>query len=197
MRDSNGRFIKGTGEGFKKGHPPYNHKLKEWREGGGIPWNKGLTYTQKVRPTRERCLKISEKLKGNKNTLGYRHTEQEKKLRSERNTKEKHPQWIKDRSTIDITKRNSVEYYHLVKKVRKRDKNSCRLKTTECSGRNAVHHIFRWAEYPELRYIINNCITLCEFHHPRKKVDERRLIPVLKRLVGSCEQYYFKRKPII
>lgn len=31
----------GTKAGFQKGHPPYNNKLTEWREKGGVSWNKG------------------------------------------------------------------------------------------------------------------------------------------------------------
>jgi len=53
--------------GFQKGHPLYNNKLEKWRKNGGIPWNKNKTYSQKIRPTKERCLKIAERLKGNKN----------------------------------------------------------------------------------------------------------------------------------
>lgn len=32
--------------GFKKGHPQYNFKLKEWLENGGIPWNKGKEWKE-------------------------------------------------------------------------------------------------------------------------------------------------------
>lgn len=92
-----------------------------------------------------------------------------------------------DREAIKRNLRNDAEYIQWVKKIKKRDKNSCMLKNQECSGYNEVHHILSWAEYPDERYNINNGITLCQFHHPRKKSDEKRLIPILKQLVGSNE----------
>jgi len=58
---------------FQKGHPSYNNKLIEWRKAGGIPWNKGITYKQKIRPTIERCLKISLALRGNHNAKSWKH----------------------------------------------------------------------------------------------------------------------------
>ncbi len=37
----------------------------------------------------------------------------------------------------------------------------------------------------ELRYEVNNGIALCQFHHPRKRADEQRLILTFQGLVGS------------
>jgi hypothetical protein len=38
-----------------------------------------------------------------------------------------------------------------------------------------------------LRYNINNGITLCQFHHPRKRVEEQRLIPFFQNMVEVKE----------
>lgn len=81
--------------------------------------------------------------------------------------------------------RNDPAYHFWVKKVKKRDKNQCTFKGQNCSGYNIVHHIKSWTKYPELRYKINNGITLCQFHHPRKREDERKLIPVFQNLVEA------------
>ena len=55
-------------------------------------------------------------------------------------------------------------------------------------GNVVAHHILGFAQYPELRYEVNNGITLCHFHHPRKRIDEEKLIPVLKGLVEVIRQ---------
>jgi len=53
----------------------------------------------------------------------------------------------------------------------------------DCGGRIEVHHILRWSDYPNLRYDVNNGITLCKLHHPRKKVEEIRMIPTFRELI--------------
>jgi len=100
---------------------------------------------------------------------------------------ENSPCWIKDRTKIRQywTERNNPEYKQWVKKIKKRDNNICRINNKDCSGHKIVHHILSWSEYPDLRYNINNGITLCHFHHPKKRVDEKRLIPTFQELVGS------------
>ena len=123
MRDSLGRFIKGSGEGFQKGHPPYNNKLREWRQNGGIPWNKGLTYSHKVRPTKERCLKISEKLKGNHNARPWKDkvTDRHRESCRARRLKQK---FVKSNTKIeiiiqDLLKEKGIEFeiqYPLINK---------------------------------------------------------------------------------
>lgn len=80
--------------------------------------------------------------------------------------------------------RNDPAYINFVKQVKKRDKE-CKLKDEDCYGDKVVHHILSWRDFVELRYTINNGITLCQFHHPRKRVDEQRLIPTFNKLVGS------------
>ena len=187
MRDLKGRFIKGNTEGFKKGHPCYSDNLKEWSKTHSV-WNKGKTgYKLSFKNPTERNLKIAEKLKGNKNSLGYHHTEEAKKKIGDSHRGEKSVRWNPDRESLKRNKRNDPEYIQWVKKVKKRDKNSCMLKNQECSGYNIVHHILCWSKYPELRYKTNNGITLCQFHHPRKRSEEQKLIPILKQLVEVTE----------
>ena len=88
-----------------------------------------------------------------------------------------------NRSILIKNLRNDPEYKQWVKGVKKRDTNICKLKAENCSGYNIVHHIKNWSDFPELRYNINNGITLCQAHHPRKRAEEKRLIPFFSGLV--------------
>ena len=94
-----------------------------------------------------------------------------------------------DRSTLqkyhsDNLDRRSSAYRDWRNEVHKRDNFSCRIADNNCDGRLEVHHILGYKEYPELRYKINNGITLCHAHHPRKRAEEKRLIPTFQELVS-------------
>jgi len=58
-----------------------------------------------------------------------------------------------------------------------------------CKGQLQAHHILRWADYPKLRYEINNGITLCIAHHPRKRKDEAELSLYFQKLVAEMNFY--------
>jgi len=98
--------------------------------------------------------------------------------------REKHWAWIKNRSILKQNKRNDPEYKQWVKQVKKRDNWKCRINNKDCYGYCEVHHILSWADYPKLRYNINNGITLCQAHHPKKRAEEKRLIPFFQGLVS-------------
>lgn len=96
-----------------------------------------------------------------------------------------HPFYIEDRSLIKGTQnRNNPEYKQWRQKVWLRDNFTCKIANPDCAGRIEAHHILGWAEYSELRYQINNGITLCHAHHPRKRAEEKRLIPTFQELVS-------------
>jgi transposase/5-methylcytosine-specific restriction endonuclease McrA len=64
--------------------------------------------------------------------------------------------------------RKLLEYKLWVEAVFKRDNYTCQ-KCGKKGKKLEAHHIFNWADYPELRYAIDNGITLCrechkEFH---------------------------------
>jgi hypothetical protein len=104
---------------------------------------------------------------------GKKHTEATKQKMREACLGDKRWNWIKDRSVVERNKRNDPEYQQWVKKVKKRDNGICKINNKDCSGYCVVHHILSWSEYPELRYNINNGITLCRAHHPRKRAEEK------------------------
>ena len=69
--------------------------------------------------------------------------------------------------------------------VHRRDEYMCRIGNKDCEGILEAHHILRWSEYPELRYEVNNGITLCEYHHPIKRDEEKKLVPVFRELIRN------------
>ena len=96
-----------------------------------------------------------------------------------------HPRWIADRSQLaKKQERNDMAYQEWRKQVWIRDNYKCKISNPDCNGRIEAHHILGWTEYPELRYQINNGITLCHAHHPRKRAEEKLLIPEFQRLVA-------------
>jgi hypothetical protein len=76
------------------------------------------------------------------------------------------------------------KYVGWMKQVKNRDNWKCRMANKDCNGRLEAHHILNWIDYPELRYEINNGITLCHSHHPRRREEEKRLIPTFVELVS-------------
>lgn len=101
---------------------------------------------------------------------------------------ENHPNWIKDRSTIkgrDSRPFHSSEYTYWAKSVKIRDNFKCKIANGDCNGRLEIHHILAWRDHPKLRYEVNNGITLCHHHHPRKRTEEARLSPFFQSLVNK------------
>lgn len=110
---------------------------------------------------------------------------------------EKHSRWVKDRSKLaiygdSIKDRRSSAYVTWRKDVCTRDEFTCRMVGGDCSGRLEVHHILSYSTHPELRYDIRNGITLCHFHHPRKRKDEQRLSPYFQELVNGKNYEYIR-----
>jgi len=50
-------------------------------------------------------------------------------------------------------------------KVYARDHHTCQWPGCDKKKRLNAHHIKRWAEYPSLRFVVENGITLCYQHH--------------------------------
>ena len=60
--------------------------------------------------------------------------------------------------------RNNTYYKEWVRKVFDRDNYTCQCCGKRGSNLNA-HHLYNFSDYPDLRYDINNGITLCEACH--------------------------------
>jgi len=147
--------------------------LTEFKK-GLIPWIKGKHHTEETRNKIVLAIRGKSHIWSEKGKNSFRN-----KMFGENNWK-----WIKDRSKLaKHQERNDVTYREWRMNVWLRDSFKCRINNFDCNGKIQAHHILGWKLYPELRYDINNGITLCQAHHPRKRAEEKRLIPVLQELV--------------
>lgn len=64
------------------------------------------------------------------------------------------------------------KYIFWRKCIYQRDGYKCAWPGCTCKSRLNAHHIRRWANYPTLRFDINNGITLCYRHHSLIKNNE-------------------------
>lgn len=94
--------------------------------------------------------------------------------------------WIIDRALLkdDYRDRGGQLHREWSNNVKRRDNWTCKINNSDCDGKIVAHHILSWKEYAELRYSLNNGITLCHAHHPRGRAEEKRLIPLFSGLVS-------------
>lgn len=99
--------------------------------------------------------------------------------------------YIEDRSKLAKANehRNDSMHHEWSKSVKNRDRWKCKISNGDCFGRLEAHHILSWRSHEGLRYEINNGITLCHFHHPRKRKDEMELSPYFQSLVNKVELF--------
>lgn len=164
-----------------KSHPATAGAFKK----GRTPWNKGgkglLKHSEETRK------KMSERMKNN--PLNYWLG---KKLSQEHRNKlslvligktGKLARNWKGGITANKHSLHKPEYKEWRSEIFKRDNWKCRISDENCNGKIQAHHILPWAKFPELRYQLNNGITLCRFHHPRKREEEMKLSPYFQELV--------------
>jgi hypothetical protein len=174
----------------------------KWRK-GMPPGNKGKS------PSQETKDKISAKLKGQKapwvakSNASRTYSDATKQKRSqvakslwssasfrkmhESKTRENNPAWIKDRSKVKSynNRRDDANYVIWRKEVYERDGFKCRIANSDCKGRIEAHHILSWREHPDLRYQLNNGITLCHRHHPHFRRETAELSDYFQQLINS------------
>jgi hypothetical protein len=143
---TSGSFKKGSGLGIKQ-RPEHVEKRR-------------LAITG-IRRTAEMKRKNSEWHKGK--SWGH-HSEASKKKISEAQIGEKNHYWKGGISPINVRIRNSSQMYLWRKAVLERDDFICK-KYGIIGGKLVAHHIQNFADFPELRFAIDNGITLSEKAH--------------------------------
>lgn len=173
-----GKYKHSPNQVFQTGHVPWHKGLKgvKTNNRGKPAWNKGIPLSEEIR----KKMSISRK--------GKKLSETHKKNISESKKGNKSYQWKEDRNSLSRYnkqgERRTSAYNNWRKQVWLRDNFKCKIENLDCKGRLETHHILSWSEHPELRYEINNGITLCHAHHPRKRAEEKRLIPTFQELVS-------------
>jgi hypothetical protein len=98
----------------------------------------------------------------------------------------KHPRWIHDRSKLVPYKSRPEEHLRWANSVKLKDSFQCALSfVSPCSGCLEAHHIWSPIIRPDLQYDVNNGVTLCRKHHPRKRKLENRLRRYFESLVAQ------------
>ena len=152
-----------------------NNKGKHWKvkdtsNMGHTAWNKNI-------PCREETRK---KISQNNARCWLGKTRPDMKGRKPWN-------WIEDRTKLCRTskqgERRTSAYFDWRKQIYTRDNWKCKINDNDCNGRIEAHHILGWTLYPELRYVVNNGITLCHYHHPKKREEEIKLITTFQNLL--------------
>lgn len=69
--------------------------------------------------------------------------------------------------------------------VYKRDRFKCQWPNCNTKLKLNAHHIKNWADFPGLRFIIDNGITLCRYHHDMVKGMEEAYASTFMRIVAS------------
>ena len=166
--------------GFKNGH---------------IPWNKGFSI--RLNPKGEFKKGIIPWNKGKKSTYSLIHLGQFKKGYSPFNkgmklpniSGENHHNW---QGGYSKSQHKGVEYDVWRMAVYTRDDFKCKIANEDCEGKIEAHHILGFTKFPELRYELKNGITLCHAHHPRKRAEEKLIVPDFQRLLGLSRATLFQ-----
>lgn len=156
---------------FKKGQLAWNKNKKL----SLIHRNKISESNKSKKRTSEQRQRMSEIRKGKKHTeetrtkiglanIGRNFNLDTKKKLSEAHKGEKHHNWKGGITSKNLQIRNSFEMRQWRINVFKRDGFKCQV-CNEIGGKLEAHHIKSFSEYPELRFEINNGITLCKECH--------------------------------
>jgi len=80
---------------------------------------------------------------------------------------------------------NDPQYKKWRLTVLRRDLFTCQMPGCESHTKLRVHHILKWADYPQLRFNPDNGITLCKRCHDSIWGDEDRWIPLYIQIVAQ------------
>lgn len=84
---------------------------------------------------------------------------------SEHNKGINHFNWNNDATFLNHELRSRKEYKVWRNAVYKKDRWTCQVCKKHCGKDIIAHHIKTWAEYPKLRYDVNNGMVVCKSCH--------------------------------
>lgn len=116
----------------------------------------------------------------------WTHTDSWRKAIKEKNSGSNNYRWKPPELRKKSEKKHlDSNYRHWMFAVKNRDGWKCKIQDDNCSGRLEAHHILNWVDFPELRYEVNNGITLCKSHHPQSRKDEKVMSSYFQELINS------------
>lgn len=80
---------------------------------------------------------------------------------------------------------NDPSYIKWRKQVYSRDNFQCQWPHCQMKKKLNAHHIYRWADFPGLRFNILNGITLCETHHKMIKNNEDNYREFFSKIIAN------------
>jgi hypothetical protein len=80
---------------------------------------------------------------------------------------------------------NDPQYKKWRKDIKQRDNHTCQWPHCTNKTKLHAHHIYKWADFPGLRYHKHNGITLCRLHHDLIKNNEDAYREFFTKLVAQ------------
>ena len=80
------------------------------------------------------------------------------------------------------------EFREVLRQVHKRDRHTCRFPGCKSRKKIQVHHIKRYADFPELREKAINLICLCRKHHELVKNKEDQYAPLFFSIINKMDR---------
>jgi len=138
------------------------HKRKISKAKLGKPsWNKNISMAEETKR------KLSEANKGEKGSFyGKHHSEETRKRMSEAQKGKNGHNWKGGITPLNRKNRKDLDYKLWRKAIFERNNFTCQI-CKQSGGDLRAHHINNFAEFPELRFAINNGITLCKNCHQK------------------------------
>jgi len=150
-------------------------KLSKEHVANAVAGRRGYQHSEETKA------KIGKALKGRKyseKSLTNMSLGQKKRFKNKKN----HPNWRGGITPESVSIRNSKKYEEWRGDVFSRDKHTCR-KCGQVGGSLEAHHIKSFANYPDLRFELENGITYCERCHSKVDLVKARFMPVIKKVV--------------
>lgn len=176
-RNKKGQFVKGYTYKMSEEHKKKLNEswTKERREKRRIRQKKKGAFFKGRCHTEEAKKKISLAMKGKKYSEETKRKISKSKIGKKRNLsdewrkkcsrpKEQNGNWRGGISSENSLLRTSVQFKLWRKKCMERDNFTCQ-NCGQYGGELNIHHIYNFADYPELRFAIDNGIALCKKCH--------------------------------